>query len=305
MRDSWLTMKPKFHLVGLWLTAITGWMSLAGCSEAQLDRAVKKILSRPSPRQRILIALEASHPDTRREALRGLVKRKEVSEDWAVKAMDVIARTDSDSQVRCVALRGLMRSGSVVGIETALAILEPGLSTRPARTGEADVRLDAVALLAEHLSAGTVPADRKADLGRVIRRAALDDTDRQVRMAAIRALRYLPSQQTLTMLVGVLQQSDFGLAYEAEMSLRALTGHVGNFEAESWHAWLEKTPEPLAGRLVQKDQRGSRGRFWRKMADALNTLWEAWQGPTKPTGKPSAVAARQAENERIGSEPVE
>jgi len=300
-----LTVGSRFVLASVCLLAIAGWVSLTGCSEARLDQAVKNILTRPSPRQRILIALEASHPDTRRKALRGLIKRKEVSEDWAVKAMDVIARTDSDPQVRCVALRGLMRSGSPVGIETALAILEPRLATRPARTGEADVRLDAVALLAQHLGAGSVPADRSEAVGRVIRRAAMDDTDRQVRMAAIRALRHLPNRQTLTTLVGLLRQPDFGLAYEAEMSLRALTGHVGDFEAESWQAWLETTPEPLAGGLAQVGRSRSRPSFWRRMADAVGALWEAWQGQAKPTGKPSAVAARQAESERIGSEPVE
>jgi len=283
-------------------------MCLAGCSEAQLDSAVKKIISRPSPRQQVLIALEASDPDVRLDALRGLVRRKEVREDWAVKALDAIARTDPEPQVRCLALRGLMRSGDPRAVDTALAVLNPAAATQPARPADAEVRLDAVCLLARYVESGSVPADRAAAVTEALLSAASAEKDRRVKMAAIRALGQVRDERCLKVLVDALDDDDFGVVYEAEMALRRLTGHTGNFERRQWEAWLLEATDPFSGGVALAERKGrSEGNFWHRLADTLNAMWVAWQGQAKPTGKPSQEVRRsiEAQHEQVGTEPVE
>ena len=275
---------------------------IAGCSQ-QADKAFKKIVYRPTPQRAVLYALQDASPDARREYLRGLINRKELRQDWAIKALDVIARTDADPQVRCVAIQGLGQSGRPEAVDTALAILNPKTTTRPVRTGEDDVRLDCLNLMLAYLQAGRFPAEKMDAARQVMLKAAADDQNPQARMAALRGLRYFPEPEVLKLLVNTLREANFGLRFEAEMSLRCLTGHVGDFEAGSWEKWLAASQDPFAGRNAYAAMQRSRDTFWRRTGETISEVWSAWQGPSKPTARPSqAAAVKQAEGQRMALE---
>lgn len=273
---------------------------MAGCAE-KADKTFKAIIYRPTPQRAVLYALQEENPDARRRYLRGLINRKELKQDWAVKALDVIARTDADPQVRCIAIQGLAKSQRPEAIDTALAILDPKTTTRPVRSGEDDVRLDCFNLLLGYFLANRVPADKMDPLRQVMLKAAADEQNQQVRMAAVRGLRFFPQPESLQVLVMVLRDGEFVLKFEAEMSLRCLTGHIGDFEADHWETWLAtKQDDPFAGRDAYAQEQRSRDTFWRRTGEMMQEVWAAWQGPSKPTAKPKqAEAVKQAEGQRM------
>ncbi len=288
----------------VWLGVILGCavLPVAGCGE-KADKTFKQIVYRPTPQRAVLLALQEASPDARRQYLRGLIKRKELKQDWAVKALDVIARTDADPQVRCIAIQGLGQSGRPEAVDTALAILDPKTTTRPVRTGEDDVRLDCLNLMLAHLQGGRFPAEKMDAARQVMLKAAADDQNPQARMAGLRGLRYFPDPEVLRLLVNTLRESSFGLQFEAEMSLRCLTGHVGDFEAGSWEKWLAVNQDPFSGRNAYAEMQRSQDTFWRRTGEMVNEVWAAWQGPSKPTAKPSQTAsAKQAEGQRMALE---
>lgn len=275
---------------------------LAGCAE-QADKSFKAVVFRPTPGRAVLYALQDENPDTRRRYLRAIINRKELRQDWCIKSLDVIARTDTDAQVRCMAIRALGASGRVEAIDTCLAILSPKLTTKPVRQGEDDVRFDCLSLLEQRLRDKAVPADRMENVRQVMLKAAADEQNHQARMTGVRALRYFPGPETLAVLINTLREDNFGLMFEAEMSLRTLTGHTGDYEADSWQKWLKEQPDPFAGRNAYAEMIRTSDTLWRRVADGMNEFWSSWQGASKPTGKPSPTAAvKQAEGQRMMQE---
>lgn len=273
---------------------------LAGCSSDKADKSFKAFVFRPTPGRAVLFALQEENPDTRRRYLRTIIKRKELTHDWCVKSLDVIARTDADSQVRCLAIRALAKGGRPEGAETALSILNPKLTTKPVRLGEDEVRFDCLSLLEQYLQAGKVPAGQMDAVREAVTRAAADETNPQARMVAVRSLRHFPGKESLAILVNTLRENNFGLMFEAEMSLRSLTGRVGDYEADHWQAWLSQSEDPFAGRSAYIQMIRTRDTFWRRAGEATGELWNAWQGPSKPTARPSpAAAVKQAEGQRM------
>jgi hypothetical protein len=274
-------------------------LCLSGCGE-QADKNFKALVYRPTPQRAVLYALQDENPDARRRYLRALINRKELKQDWAVKALDVIARTDVDPQVRCIAIQGLARSERMEAVGTAVAILNPKTTTRPVRAGEEDVRLDCLNLLIAWLQAGKIPQDRMETIREIFLKAAADEQALQVRMAGVRGLRYLPDANALKVLLTAMRESSFGLQYEAEMSMRCLTGHVGNFEAKDWETWLAGAKDPFARRNAYAQEQRSQDTFWRRSGEAVNEMWTAWQGSSKPTGRATpAATVKQAEGQRM------
>lgn len=291
--------RPADRLSRLGTILGTAALLLSGCGQ-KADTAFKQIVYRPTPQRAVLYALQDESPDARRRYLRGLIDRKELKQDWAIKSLDVIARTDADAQVRCIALQGLGQSGRVEAVDTPVAILNPKTTSRPVRSGEDDVRLDCLNLLDQYLQAGKVPPDKKESVRGVMLKAAADEQDVQARMSAVRGLRYFPDAESLKTLAAVMHESHMGLMFEAEMSLRYLTGHVGHFEAANWDKWLKDTKDPYAGRNAYVQELRSQDTLWRRTGETMTELWTAWQGPSKPTGKPNpAAAVKQAEGQRL------
>jgi hypothetical protein len=300
-RWTWNWLRDR-HLRSIgWLGVILGsTLLLAGCAE-KADKSFKAIIYRPTPQRAVLYALQDENPDARRRYLRGLINRKELKQDWAVKALDVIARTDADPQVRCIAIQGLAKSQRPEAVDTAVAILDPRTTTRPVRSGEDDVRLDCFNLLLGYFLANRMPADKMDPIRQVMLKAAADEQNQQVRMAAVRGLRFFPQPESLKVLVTVLRDGTFGLKFEAEMSLRCLTGHIGGFEADNWDSWLAaKKEDPFAGRNAYAQEQRSQDTLWRRTGETVNEMWAAWQGPSKPTAKPNpAATVKQAEGQRM------
>lgn len=275
---------------------------MSGCAQ-KADQSFKALVFRPTPGRAVLYALQEENPDTRRRYLRSLINRKELQQEWCVKSLDVIARTDTDAQVRCLAIRAMGKSGNVLGVDTCLAILDPRLTSKPVRTGEDDVRFDALVLLEQRLHDSKVPPDRMENVRLVVLKAAVDEQNVQARMVGVRALRYFPGPESLAVLVNTLRETNFGLMFEAEMSLRSLTGHIGDYEADNWQKWLKEQQDPFAGRNAYAEMIRTSDTVWRRMGDGLNEFWSSWQGASKPTAKPSpAAAVKQAEGQRMMQE---
>ncbi len=130
----------------------------------------------------------------------------------------------------------------------------------------------------------------------VIFKAAIDEQNPQARMVAVRALRNFPGDDTLAVLVNTLKENNFGLMFEAEMSLRTLTGHIGDYSADSWANWLKVQKDPFAGHTAYVELARTSDTFWRRVSDGLDEFWNSWQGASKPTAKPSPLAAVKQEN---------
>lgn len=272
---------------------------LSGCAQ-KADSTFKAVVFRPTPGRAVLYALQEENADTRRRYLRGLLKSKELTQEWCIKALDVIARTDADAQVRCLAVRALGKGGSTQALDTAMAILSPKLTTKPVRYGEDDVRFDCLILIEQYLRDSKVPQDRMENVRQIVLKAAIDEQNPQARMVGVRALRYLPGDETLAVLINTLRENDFGLLFEAEMSLRSLTGHVGDYEADSWDKWVKAQQDPFAQRNAYAQMIRTRDTFWRRTGDMCSEFWNSWQGASKPTAKPSPTAAvKQAEGQRM------
>ncbi len=299
----WICSSPcrdsGLHRLGRLGVILGTTLLLAGCAD-RADKGFKALVYRPTPQRAVLYALQEESPDARRRYLRGLINRKELKQDWAVKALDVIARTDADAQVRCIAIQGLARSQRPEAVVTALAILNPKTTTRPVRIGEDDVRLDCLNLLLGYLQANHLPQDQREPTRQVMLKAAADEPNLQARMAGLRGLRYFPDPESLKQLVGTLRETQFGLKYEAEMSLRCLTGYFGDYEAAAWEKWLARQPNPFAGGNAYTQMQRSSDTLWRRSGEAVTELWTSWQGASKPTARPTpAVAVKQAEGQRM------
>lgn len=297
--EAWPARSCRSLLVGICFGSAA---LLPGCAD-KADSAVKAVVFRPTPGRAVLYALQEENPDTRRRYLLAIINRKELTQDWCIKSLDVIARTDADAQVRCLALRALGKSGRVEAIDTALAVLNPKITTKPVRMGEDDVRFDALVLLEQRLHDKRVPDNRMESVRQAMLKAAADEQNLQARMVGVRALRYFPGPETLALLVNTLRENNFGLMFEAEMSLRALTGHIGDYEADSWQKWLAGRQDPFAGHSAYVEMVRSSDTVWRRTSDAMNEFWSSWQGASKPTAKPSPTAAvKQAEGQRMMQE---
>ena len=176
-----------------------------------------------------------------------LARGSDAKADWVVKAFDTIARTDADAMVRVEALRGLSASAGPATVPTLVKLLNsaeaPVADVKPAAPGP--VRWEA-ALLLERLAsqAKIADADRDSALTALLARAERD-ADRNVRLTAISALRYVPNRRVLPVLVNALRSRDFAIQHRAEQSLHYLTGQTHDNDADGWDHWLAATPDPF------------------------------------------------------------
>jgi HEAT repeat protein len=70
------------------------------------------------------------------------------------------------------------------------------------------------------------------------------DESKDVRIACADALRNTKTQEVARALIGVLNDRDFGVAWQARQSLRLMTGHDYRYDDNAWVQYLaaEKNP---------------------------------------------------------------
>lgn len=200
---------------------------------------------RRSAQQNLLVAVSDQDPDTRRDSVAQVAHSDERNSEWAIKGFIAIALLESDSQARCVAIRGLSAGSDPRCAETLLKILNyreyPPAEVRPP---DGPCRWDAVVGLDDLTRRGQVPANRAGEVRTTLLVRLQADTDRNVRIAAAHALAGYPSRETLEVLIETLRDNDFALVRACEDSLSRLTGVTHHCNAMAWSKWLRDNPDP-------------------------------------------------------------
>jgi hypothetical protein len=250
-RQSARTRRTNARPLARWLVGAGAALALAsGCSEgsfnATLDASVQKLFApKRTPQQYMLIAVSDADPDLRRAAVTKVAESEKYDEQWAIKGFIAIALLESDSQARCVAIRGLGKSGDPRAAETCLKILNyrrhPPNEVRPP---DDLCRWDATAALAE-LSGGPLSDELRSQMLETLLDRLKSDPDRHVRMAAARGLQHLSDPDAVRGLIEGLRDEDFAVVHRCEQSLAWLTGVTQDCDPYLWEQWLGAHQEDL------------------------------------------------------------
>ena len=171
---------------------------------------------------------DAKTPDARRVGINSLVERTFAKQAPYTTRYAQIGQFDADPIVRATALRALNRSRD--GQATGLFITS-------LTDDNAVVRLEAAKALAN------VPNENAAEpLLKVFNNVA---ETHDVRIAAADALRHYRRLDVARALVGVLDERDFGLSWQARQSLRAMTGRDARYDQTAWLQMLSDKESPL------------------------------------------------------------
>ncbi len=202
---------------------------------------------RRTPQEWLDIALDDPRPDQRRKAINEIAEGDAAAAGWAQRAFDVIARTDPDSMVRVAAVRGLARGAAPSTPSTLVKLLQSDDRTfEDVRPAPGPVRWEAALLLDRLLDDGRVAeSDRERVLAALLQHAGRE-TDRNVRLAAVRGLRHFQDGRAIPVLLAALDERDFALRDGAEQSLHDLTGHCCEHDSRAWRAWLDAADDPFA-----------------------------------------------------------
>jgi hypothetical protein len=139
-----------------------------------------------------------------------------------------IARYDSDALVRATAIRALNRSRD----QSAIPLFIDALSDPNVR-----VRLEGAKALANMPS-----ADAVAPLQKIVANSA-EDSD--VRIASADALRHYKRLDVARVLIAVLQDREFGVAWQANQSLQAITGRNLKYDESRWLTFITGPDQPF------------------------------------------------------------
>ncbi len=215
-----------------------------GCGKSQADidssinTTIQEMMVKRTPQQRAMEALQTENADQRRTLLRKVLESKRATSEWAVRIFALVARTDPDSQVRCLAIKGLRRTADERCAEPLLMILNHKDHPKKVSPPTPEVRWDATEVLGYMSGFGAVPEEHRDRARRTLVRLVGGDPDRNVRIEAARGLAYYPDASVLTALIQALEDRDFAVRYEAEKSLEELTGQRHDYDPDAWRAWL-------------------------------------------------------------------
>ncbi len=145
-----------------------------------------------------------------------------------VKRYEQIYDHDDDALVRAAALRALNRSRDIGAVDRFIA----GLGDT-----DAFVRLEAAKGLAN------VPSEKA--VRSLIGHLETDD-NKDVRIAVADALRTQHTLEVARALINVLQDREFGVAWQARRSLVIMTGRDLNFDESQWLNYFNAEQHPFA-----------------------------------------------------------
>jgi HEAT repeat protein len=174
--------------------------------------------------------MESQAADARRVGINGLACTDRGERPPYTIRYAQIGRMDNDFLVRATAIRSLNRSRDRSPAAMTLYVKSLEDTNTP-------VRLEACKAL------GHMPTDDAIDpllkiLGRV-------DEDKDVRIAAADALRHYKNIEVARTLVLMLSDRDFGIAWTAHHSLKALTGKDFSYDEAAWLAYLTGPQKPF------------------------------------------------------------
>jgi len=223
------------------LTCIVATSLTTGCSES-----TKRKWKYRSPEENYRNALEAEHADVRRDAVVRIAESKYADSDTAFQVLDAAARTDPQTQIRCIAIRALACYDDDRPISTLLAILKATKGDQRALPANEDVRWEAaLALIMLEEKGFLANGDRDTALTIYIQMVEPDQA-RRVRIAGTAALGAFQNRKVFAPLISTLRDRDFAIADCAERSLIKLTGVTHDYNADVWAKWLTDTDDPFA-----------------------------------------------------------
>ena len=171
---------------------------------------------------------ESPRPDDRREGMLYLTDHDYGLKEPYTKFYRDIAEKDPDPLVRATALRSLNRARD----KQATPLFIKALSD-PSPL----VRLEGAKALYR------VPDPAAAD--KLLAMAMSAEENKDVRIAAAEALQYYRRIDIGRQLVSLLNQRDFGIAWQARRTLKRLTGKDLNYDEAAWLQYITGPSKPL------------------------------------------------------------
>jgi len=174
--------------------------------------------------------MESQGADARRIGINGLAATDRGEQPPYTIRYAQIGRLDNDYLVRATAIRSLNRSRDRSATAVALYV-------RSLEDPNVPVRLEACKAL------GHMPTEDATEP--LLRIANRTEEDKDVRIAAIDALRHYKTLEVARTLVLMLSDHDFGIAWTAHHSLKALTGRDLQYDEAAWLAYLTGPEKPF------------------------------------------------------------
>jgi hypothetical protein len=171
---------------------------------------------------------EGSSADARRRGINDLVRWDFALDGPYVKRYRQIATGDPDPLVRATALRALNRARDAGARQIFINALSDATT---------EVRLEAAKALDNLPEPSAVAA--------LVRVVSNPDEDKDVRIAAAGALRHYKSLEVARALIPRLGEGDFGIAWKARRSLRAITGKDLRYDEAAWLAYITGPDQPF------------------------------------------------------------
>jgi HEAT repeats len=176
-----------------------------------------------------LTLIRSRSADARIRAINDLVARDFGKQPVYTRVYKALAENDPDPLVRAVAIRALNRSRD----RTAVPLFIRGLSDP-----NEWVRLESAKALVR------VPdPSAAAPLLQVVRRP---DETRDVRIAAVDALRHYKNMEVARTLASLLAERDFSIVWQSRRSLRDITRKDFRYEEAKWLEYLANPETPLS-----------------------------------------------------------
>jgi HEAT repeat protein len=168
-------------------------------------------------------------PDNRRLGISELAKKDFARKPPYTTRYQQIFQSESEPLVRAMAIRAL----NVSRDESASA-----LYIRALNDADAQVRLEGAKAL------GNMPNDGAIDA--LLKLLNAPEESQDVRIAAVDALRHYHNRAVATALVGVLDERQFGVAWQARRSLKQISGVDYAYDAPAWLQYLSNPSQPLS-----------------------------------------------------------
>lgn len=199
------------------------------------------------PRQPLHVSIanldDQTFPDRRREGVNQIVDRKFGKRPPYVERYVQMAQNDTDFTVRAIAIRALNRSRYAPATPVFIHGLSDANSLVRLEAAKALNRLPdpaAIPLLIVHLQM-SYETGNTDDRGVQIQ----EDESQDVRIASAEALGHYKTLDVARALVDELDTRDFGVAWEARNSLKAITGKDFAYNQAAWLNYLSSPGHTL------------------------------------------------------------
>jgi hypothetical protein len=188
-------------------------------------RNTKEKFFPPDPRKAVKRMEDPYFADERFIGINRLVRQKYGKREPYTTRYRQIAQNDPDWLVRATAIRALNISRD----KQSTPVFISSLSDPNPR-----IRLEAAKALAN------IPDPMS--IGPLVKAVSSDQEDKDVRIAAVQALKHYKTTEVARTLINTLQLKDFGISWQARRSLITMTNQDFRYDEAQWLDYLNKKP---------------------------------------------------------------